>query len=84
MPQVRLRVERQILMSRAEIDHLDAMLIPILSRRIATSHAVIAEKRAAGLPVLDAAREEQILVKAPAGPARDAMAAILRICRESA
>ena len=51
MPQVRVRVERQVLMSRAEIDHLDAMLIPILSKRIAASHAVIVEKRAAGLPV---------------------------------
>ena len=77
-------MEREVVMSREEIDHLDAMIIPLLSRRVTSSHMVIAEKRANGRPVLDEAREEQILVKAPRGPVRDCMAAVLRICRESA
>jgi len=77
-------MEREILMSREEIDRLDAMIIPLLSRRVTASHMVIAAKRAAGQPVHDPDREEQILVKAPRGPVRDCVAAMLRICRESA
>ncbi len=46
---------------RDEIDHIDSQLLPLLERRMDTAKEVARIKSRAGIPVLNAAREEDIL-----------------------
>lgn len=46
---------------RAELDRVDRELVRLFERRMALSREVARCKLAHGLPVLDAAREEQVL-----------------------
>ncbi len=46
---------------RAELDGIDRELTALFCRRMAVAEEVADWKRARGLPVLDAAREEQVL-----------------------
>ena len=46
---------------RAELDQVDAQLVPLLERRLALSDRVAACKQRNGLAVLDAGREQQVL-----------------------
>lgn len=53
-----------LLALRAEIDAIDAEMAPLFERRMQAAAQVAAYKRKHGLPVLDAAREEQVLQRA--------------------
>lgn len=46
---------------RAEINAIDDQLLPLLMRRMDAAGKVAQIKREAGIPVLDAKREQQIL-----------------------
>ena len=48
---------------REEINRVDDQLVPLFLRRMELSARVAAYKRATGMPVYDAAREETILSK---------------------
>lgn len=69
--------------SRSAIDAIDAQLIALLGQRAVLTRATIMAKRKAGLPDYDADREADIFARAPEGPVRDCMRAIVRALRES-
>ena len=52
---------REISQLRRELDEVDRELVALFERRMEISREVAAYKRGRGLPVLDAAREEQVL-----------------------
>lgn len=65
---------------RKEIDAIDAQLIPLLKQRLNCSLTVAEIKKAEGIPILDAAREEAIItrVKARGGEYGDYIAGVYR------
>lgn len=74
---------------RGEIDEIDEKLIPLFERRMELSRKVAAYKRERNMPVLQSAREEEVLQKAQnalsdsryAGEARQLMRTIMELSR---
>lgn len=74
---------------RREIDEIDGELIPLFERRMELSRKVANYKRAKNMPVLQSAREEEVLQKARdalrdqryAGEARQLMRTIMELSR---
>ena len=74
---------------RQKLDEIDRGLVGLLEQRMDVSRAVAAYKRENGLPVLDAGREEQVLLsrtqmlsdKALAPAIRDLFVEIMRLSR---
>ena len=52
---------QDIRMLREQLDQIDREIIGLLEKRLEVSREVARWKRAMGLPVLDAGREEQVL-----------------------
>jgi monofunctional chorismate mutase len=52
---------------RNEIDRIDAEIVRLVNRRAKIAREIGVLKSAAGLPIVDAAREEEILRKVAAG-----------------
>lgn len=76
--------EEQLLAVRNEIDRIDQQLLPLFLERMQCSEKVAQIKRAAGIPVLNAAREQVILerIRKEAGAYGDSAVALYRAIME--
>lgn len=64
---------------RAQIDAIDAELVPLFSRRLAVARQIGAVKRKSGKLVLDSAREEAVVACAAARAGAEDAAAVRRL-----
>ena len=59
---------------RVEIDRIDQQMVQLFEERMQVVAAVMAVKKAAGLPILDASRAEAVVAKHTARPSDPALA----------